>query len=262
MNDPIDLSVPWLEPYREAAATGGASFGTLLWKSEEFQRMRFRVMAEMLDMTGRVVIDCGCGRADLLVYLASKGIDYRAYVGVDALPVMVEHCQNRIQKQGLLRARAILGDFVSGAGAGGGGGSSGGSSGGTSGGAGEGGGGGAFATYIRDLGAGTHALGGGGEIFVFSGSLNTLDQVMALRVLERAWNALVPGGQGEGRPGAGMIFNFLSGACGNKWRGVDTGPAKRFDPRAMMDFALGRSAKVAFRQDYLDGHDATILMLV
>lgn len=240
MNDPIDLSVPWLEPYREAAATGGASFGTLLWKSEEFQRMRFRVMAEMLDMTGRVVIDCGCGRADLLVYLASKGIDYRAYVGVDALPVMVEHCQNRIQKQGLLRARAILGDFVSGAG---------------------GGGGGAFASYIRDVGAGTHALGGGGEVFVFSGSLNTLDQVMALRVLERAWNALVPGGQGEGRPGSGMIFNFLSGACGNKWRSVDTGPAKRFDPRAMMDFALARAAKVAFRQDYLDGHDATILML-
>lgn len=230
----MDLTVPWLEPYRHAAARGGASFGTLLWRSEEFQRARFRVFEQMIDLTGRVVIDCGCGRADFLAYLVERDIAYRAYVGIDALPVMVEHCENRIKKQNLLRARAVLGDFASGEAA--------------------------FERYIRELGAGTHAVGGGGEVFVFSGSLNTCEQGFALGVLERAWRAIAPA-PGAERPGAALVFNFLSASCGRKWKGVSTGPAHRFDPHAMLAFAMERTARVQFRQDYLDGHDATIVML-
>lgn len=230
----IDLSVPWLEPYKEAAAVGGASFGTLLWRSEEFQRTRFRVLSEMIDLTGRVVIDCGCGRADLLAYLAARDIAYRAYVGIDALAVMVEHCESRIRNQNLLRASATLGDFASGTDT--------------------------FTNYIRNLGAGTHAIGGGGEVLVFSGSLNTFEQAQALDVLARAWEAISPA-PGAERPGAALIFNFLSSCCGPKWQTADTGPAHRFDTKAMLAFALERTSKVSFRQDYLDGHDATIAML-
>ncbi len=230
----VDLTVPWLEPYKEAAAVGGASFGTLLWRSEEFQRTRFRVITEMLDLTGRVVIDCGCGRADLLSFLAAGEIAYRAYVGIDALAVMVEHCQTRIRTQSLLRANAILGDFASGTDT--------------------------FSTYIRDLGANTHSVGGGGEVFVFCGSLNTFEQPQALEVLDRAWKAIAPASGAE-RPGAAVVFNFLSGCCGSKWKAADTGPAHRFDTKAMLAFALDRTPKVLFRQDYLDGHDATIVML-
>ncbi len=231
---PIDLTVPWLEPYKEAAAKGGSSFGTLLWRSEEFQRTRFRVLTEMIDLTGRVVIDCGCGRADFLTYLTERDIAYRAYVGIDALPVMVEHCQARIRKQNLLRARAMLGDFASGTDT--------------------------FDRYIRDLGAGTHAIGGGGEVFLFSGSLNTCEQPFALEILERAWRAIAPAPHAE-RPGAAIAFNFLSGSCGKKWKAVGTGPANRFETGAMIAFALERTPKVLFRQDYLDGHDASIVML-
>lgn len=232
---PPDLTVPWLEPYKEAAARGGASFGTLLWRSEEFQRARFRVLTEMLDLSGRVVIDCGCGRADLLGYLCEADVAYRAYVGIDALPVMVEHCRRAIANQNMLRARVELGDFASADGA--------------------------FEGYIRAYGAASHAVGGGGEVFVFSGSLNTCEQSMAMEVLDRAWRAISPA-PGAGHPGAAVAFNFLSDRCGRAWEGVSTGPAKRFDTRAMLAFALERTARVMFRQDYLDGHDATIVMMV
>lgn len=229
---PVDLSVPWLEPYREAAAYGGASFGTLLWKSEVHQRTRFRVFAEMIDLTERIVIDCGCGRADLLLYLAERKVPYRAYVGIDALPVMVEHCNLKIQKQGLERARVFQGDFVPDEGA--------------------------FVDCIRRFGTQAQppqTPAGGGEVLVFSGSLNTCGQDLALRVLDRAWRAV------EGRPGGAVAFNFLSMACGTMWRGVNTGPATRFDPVAMLSFALQRTPRVLFRQEYLDGHDASIVML-
>jgi SAM-dependent methyltransferase len=230
----VDLTVPWLEPYKRAAARSGAAFDTLLWRSEEFQRARFRVMAEMIDLSGRVVFDCGCGRADLLAYLAQHDIPYRAYIGIDALTVMVEHCERRIATEKLLRARVLHADFA---------------------GAPD-----AFAAYIRDLGANTHAVGGGGETFVFSGSLNTCQQPHALDILARAWSAIAPA-PGAERPGAALAFNFLSASCGRKWAGVNTGPAHRFDPHAMLAFALERTPKVAFRQDYLEGHDATIVMM-
>lgn len=230
----VDLTVPWLEPYKRAAARSGASFGTLLWRSEEFQRARFRVLAEMIDLTGRVVFDCGCGRADLLAYLAHEDVAYRAYIGIDALTVMVEHCERRIKAENLLRARVLHGDFAC---------------------AGD-----AFDGYIRDLGANTHAVGGGGEVFVFSGSLNTCEQAHALDVLGRAWRAIAPA-PGAERPGAAIAFNFLSARCGKKWASVNTGPAHRFDPHALLAFALERTPKVLFRQDYLEGHDATIVML-
>ncbi len=41
----------------------------------------------------------------------------------------------------------------------------------------------------------------------------------------------------------------------------NTGPAKRFDTLAMLDWAMTRTPLVRFRQDYLGGHDAAITML-
>lgn len=230
----VDLTSPWLEPYKEAASRGGSSFGTLLWRSEAFQRARFEAIAEMIDLSGRVVIDCGCGRADFLAYLVSRDTAFRSYLGVDALGVMVDHCARRIESERWLRARVVLGDFASAHDP--------------------------FPGYVRDFGAGSHAIGGGGEVFVFSGSLNTCTQRHAIEVLDRAWRAIAPS-PGSERPGAAVAFNFLSARCGRKWAGVPTGPANRFDPHELLSFALERTSRVLFRQDYLDGHDATIVML-
>jgi len=88
------------------------------------------------------------------------------------------------------------------------------------------------------------------DVIVFSGSLNTFEQPHAMRVLDQAWAAA----------GEAMLFNFLTTRCPAARRGDDTGPAHRFDPLALLDWALGQTPLVRFRQDYLGGHDATIAM--
>lgn len=87
------------------------------------------------------------------------------------------------------------------------------------------------------------------DVVVFSGSLNTLQADDARRVLERAWVAA----------DEALIFNFLSARHGNP-DAIDSGPAVRFDPLAMLDWALAITPRVRFRQEYFDGHDATVAM--
>lgn len=85
------------------------------------------------------------------------------------------------------------------------------------------------------------------DLCVFSGSLNTLSQRQARTVLDRALAA----------SRLGVVFNFLSDRNGRA-AGEDLRPARRFDTLRMLRFAFKRSPRVAFRQDHLDGHDATI----
>lgn len=87
-------------------------------------------------------------------------------------------------------------------------------------------------------------------VIVFSGSLNTFTQELAQQTLAHAWDS-----------GAGAIlFNFLSARTHKARAGAETGPANRFDPLALLDWALAKTPSVAFRQDYLKGHDATIAL--
>ena len=89
------------------------------------------------------------------------------------------------------------------------------------------------------------------DTLVFSGSLNTLEQGTARAVLDQAWRAT------SRRPGAILAFNFLSDRSG---RSDDTGPARRFDTIKMLQWAMERTPLVRFRQDYLAGNDAMIVM--
>ncbi len=95
----------------------------------------------------------------------------------------------------------------------------------------------------------------GVDRFVFSGSLNTLSMVQAQSVLGRFYAALESAGRGK------LIFNFLSDRQ-NKERTPAQAPAVRFDPSKMLDWALQQTPLVTFRQEYLSGHDATIVMEV
>ena len=58
----------------------------------------------------------------------------------------------------------------------------------------------------------------------------------------------------------GVAFNFLSNRCHARWADRILTPATRFDTAAWLDWALDRTSRVAFTQDYLDGHDATIVL--
>ncbi len=89
------------------------------------------------------------------------------------------------------------------------------------------------------------------DVIVFSGSLNTLEQRAAERVLGEAWAA----------SRVALVFNFLSDRCAPALRRQPTAPARRYDAVRMVEWAMRRTAKVAVRTDYFPGgHDATIAM--
>ena len=85
---------------------------------------------------------------------------------------------------------------------------------------------------------------------VISGTLNTMDDATTLHVLDLAWDAAA----------LGLAFNFLSDRPGLKWQSRPLGPARRHQLPVLMAWALERTPLVACRQDYLEGHDATLVM--
>ena len=83
-----------------------------------------------------------------------------------------------------------------------------------------------------------------------SGTLNTMDEDAARRLVSAAFDAAAQG----------VIFNFLSDRPHSRFDGKDLTPASRFDTVRWIDWAMGRSSRVSFTQAYLDGHDATIMI--
>ena len=205
----------YLEPYREAVREIGASFGSLLWKSADAQVTRFDVMIDTADLHGRVIADLGAGLGDLARRLDERKIEYGGYLAVEGVPELAAEAGRRLAK--VAECTVLDGDFVSDHGL--------------------------FARLAKEHKA---------EVFAFSGSLNTLDQPEAERVLDRAWDAAARSKGGQ------VIFNFLS----DRSRRVNenTGPARRFDTQRLVGWALDRTPLVVLRHDYWDGHDATIWM--
>jgi SAM-dependent methyltransferase len=72
----------------------GARFESLLWNSVETQRARFKAITDVIDLTDRTILDAGCGRADFALWLREQGVAWRRYIGVDAIPEMVEHARS------------------------------------------------------------------------------------------------------------------------------------------------------------------------
>lgn len=149
----------YLEPYRRAVAEGGAGFDALLWKSREYQKIRFAAIADSVDLTGRVVADMGCGRADLATWCVEQGIEFGAYIGVEAVAELAEAARQEIRTRGLEACDIVEADFAADADL--------------------------AASLVRARGVDT---------FVFSGSLNTFDEDAALDVLRIFYKALPAGG--------------------------------------------------------------------
>lgn len=89
------------------------------------------------------------------------------------------------------------------------------------------------------------------DYICFSGSLNTMDDDLARAVIGRAFDTAAQG----------VVFNFLSDRPHARWADRDLTPARRFNTLDWLDWAMGHTSRVAFTQRYLDGHDATIVML-
>jgi len=211
----------YLRPYQEAVDAHGPRFEALLWNRPETQLTRFDALVSMLDLDAKTIADMGCGRADLAVFLKDRGIGYGRYIGVEGVAELCDASRKRAEDEGLERCEFQELDFVAGEGV--------------------------FDRLAKQSGA---------QVLAFSGSLNTLAQADAQRVLDHAWASIAS------TPGGALAFNFLSDRHGDpSRRDEDTGPARRFDTMALLDWAMRKTPLVRFRQDYLGGHDAAIAMM-
>ena len=209
----------YLEPYRDAVDRHGATFEATLWASRDHQRTRFHVIVEMIDLAGAAVLDAGCGLGDFPAYLHERGVAYASCIGLEAVPEIAAAAERRSLPRCVIRRADFLHDE-------------------------------------RALADAAAALAGAGRlVIVFSGSLNTMRESDARRVLERAWRAI------PADPTGALVFNFLSGACCRSIRSQAASPARRFSPQHMADWALAHTPRIRFRSDYFPGgHDATIVM--
>ena len=210
----------YLQPYEDATRRQGPGFESQLWMSKEAQDTRFGVLCDMGRFTGRVVADLGCGVGDFPIYIRKHRPETypKSYIGLEGVHAMAEHARERIEIEEIDRTLIEVGDFVA-------------------------------DESLPDL----LVNDAGAEVFVFSGSLNTLAFEDAVRVLGRFWDALTKSGRGT------LIFNFLS-LRHNRERTPALPPAVRFDPVLLLEWSLERTPLVRMRHEYLNGHDATIVM--
>ena len=67
------------------------------WGSAESQEARFKILMEIGSLSGRTVLDVGCGPGSLLGYLEDQGI-VCSYVGVDINPRMIERARRQFPR--------------------------------------------------------------------------------------------------------------------------------------------------------------------
>lgn len=99
---------PYLAPYVDAAAQHGSGFRSLLWASPKTQKARFAAIERAVRLDGRVVLDAGCGRADLLKFLHDRKVRPFEYVGLEAVDALA----GAAEQAGYPQARILRGDFV------------------------------------------------------------------------------------------------------------------------------------------------------
>ena len=210
----------YLQPYEDATRRQGPGFESQLWMSKKAQDTRFRVLCKLGRFRDRIVADLGCGIGDFPIYIQKHRPDAfpKSYIGIEGVHDMADHARQRIAGEGIGRTLIEVGDFVA-------------------------------DESLPDL----LVSDAGAEVFVFSGSLNTLMQPDAERVLARFWDALHASGRGT------LLFNFLS-LRHDRSQTPANPPAVRFDPVQLLGWALERTPLVRLRHDYLGGHDATIVM--
>jgi SAM-dependent methyltransferase len=80
----------------------------LLWEDLHAQQVRFAAIARNCPLHGRRVLDVGCGRADLLAYLAEVGIVPGRYLGLEAQPWLARAARRRRYPN----CSIVLGDFL------------------------------------------------------------------------------------------------------------------------------------------------------
>ena len=91
---PEDLKRDVVAHYERQLARYGPTARGMDWKDEASQRLRFEVLCDVCDLTGRSVHEIGAGAGHLVDHLRERGIA-ADYSGSDLSPAMVEAARAR-----------------------------------------------------------------------------------------------------------------------------------------------------------------------
>ena len=95
--------------YTDAIRKHGTTAKGVAWSDETRQRRRFAALLKQIpDINGNTIVDAGCGFGDLWLFMKEKGWIPKAYIGIDALEIMISEAKRRTG-QTILR-RDILKD--------------------------------------------------------------------------------------------------------------------------------------------------------
>ncbi len=79
----------YLKPYQEAVDIHGGTFDATLWRSKRGQVARFKTFTKYIDFADTSIVDVGCGIGDFASYLVKSSVDFKAFLGVDAMEAMI-----------------------------------------------------------------------------------------------------------------------------------------------------------------------------
>jgi hypothetical protein len=98
----------YLTPYARARGRRLRGARALLWMGRRDQLVRFEAMVRNCPLEGLRLLDVGCGPADLLGFLGTRGIQPAYYTGLEAQPWLVRAARRRRYP----RCAIVTGDFV------------------------------------------------------------------------------------------------------------------------------------------------------
>lgn len=94
MAESDDILEPLKSHYEPRMRRYSNSYRILDWESPTSQRKRFQILLENVPVSGKSLLDVGCGLGDLYAYLLEQGVE-TVYTGVDILEGMIERARKR-----------------------------------------------------------------------------------------------------------------------------------------------------------------------
>lgn len=80
--------------YEGALEAYGTDPRSVHWASGESQKVRFEVLSKIADLSGKRILDVGCGLGDLYKFFVTKEISVE-YTGIDIIPAFVTRACER-----------------------------------------------------------------------------------------------------------------------------------------------------------------------
>jgi SAM-dependent methyltransferase len=93
MKEINDIKSATIERYSKRYSKLGRDVKTLGWGTKEQQYYRFECTLDYGDLSGKTILDIGCGFGDYLDFLVSKKIPFKKYIGWDINPDLINEAK-------------------------------------------------------------------------------------------------------------------------------------------------------------------------